>query len=237
MNVAIIDDLISDAQNLEHTILKTSKDLNISCKAYVFTDEKEFIKNYNSFTALFLDILMPNINGINLAKKIRVTNPNIPIIFVTTEKEYALYGYEVQAFDYLIKPASEERVSSIIKRLARINDKYSISLKIKHKTINLPIKSILYAQSRGHNVDIYTTAEKYTVYMSFKRFLELIPIDKSFFVYTRGSVVNFNNVIKLKDGIFILNDNTNLHISRSKINEMHENYTTYIFAKTRGELN
>lgn len=61
---------------------------------------------------LFLDIDMPELNGLNLGKVIRKLNPGMKIVFVTAYREYAVDAFEIQAFDYLLKPYSESRIEN-----------------------------------------------------------------------------------------------------------------------------
>lgn len=69
----------------------------------------EFAKN-NQFDIAFLDIEMPGINGVKLAKELKEINPQINIIFVTGYSEYALDAYSLHASGYLTKPISAERI-------------------------------------------------------------------------------------------------------------------------------
>ena len=72
---------------------------------------KAFEENANkSIDVAFLDIEMPVLNGITLAKKLKTANPKINIIFVTAYHEYALDAYKMHASGYVTKPVNEEKV-------------------------------------------------------------------------------------------------------------------------------
>ena len=235
MNIALLDDLISDAEYLNNLIQQCAYENNISLKTSIYTDVSEFyndIEKYD-FSAVFIDILMPGTNGIDLASKIREINKSVPIIFVTTEKSFALEGYDVHAFDYVIKPAPPSRITDILKRLNDTVNEYTITINKNHTVINIPASSLIYAEARGHNVYINTNSATYKVYMSFKDFIDLLPDNKSFFVYSRGALVNFENVISISNDTLIMNNGINLHISRSKVSEIKTSYADYIFKKTR----
>ncbi|ENH95979.1 response regulator receiver and SARP domain-containing protein [Gracilibacillus halophilus YIM-C55.5] len=87
------------------------------CKKYLdpFIENKE--KSINCADAIFLDISMPQVNGIELAKKIREINPQIPIVFITAYDNFALEAFEVNAIDYLLKPVQLERLQKTMNRL------------------------------------------------------------------------------------------------------------------------
>ena len=63
-----------------------------------------------SFDVAFLDIEMPGMNGVELAKRLKEVNPSINIIFVTGYTEYALDAYSLHASGYLTKPITSERI-------------------------------------------------------------------------------------------------------------------------------
>lgn len=79
-----------------------------------------------SFDLLLLDVMMPNKDGITLAKEIRVADKNIPIIFLTAKsmKEDALEGFQAGADDYITKPFSMEellaRVNAVLRRTNKV---------------------------------------------------------------------------------------------------------------------
>ena len=134
MNIALLDDLMSDAEYLNNLIQQCAYENNISLKTSIYTDVSEFFKDIEKydFSAVFIDILMPGTNGIDLARKIREINKSVPIIFVTTEKSFALEGYDVHAFDYIIKPAPPSRITDILKRLNDTVNEYTITINKNH---------------------------------------------------------------------------------------------------------
>lgn len=80
-----------------------------SGEAYAFIRE-------NRIDMAFLDIRMPDEDGLNLARRIASEYPDILLVFLTSYKEYALDAFDVHAFDYLVKPVSQERLENTIKR-------------------------------------------------------------------------------------------------------------------------
>ena len=71
------------------------------------------------YSCVFLDIEMPQITGIDMAQKIRKVNPFIPIIFVTSYRDYMEQVFEVQTFDYLLKPVTSKKLYKTLDRVVR----------------------------------------------------------------------------------------------------------------------
>ena len=82
----------------------------------------------NKFDIAFLDIEMPQINGIQLAKKLKKVNPLVNVIFVTAYDEYALEAYRIHASGYITKPVNESKIKDEIAGL-----RYQVSLQHTHK--------------------------------------------------------------------------------------------------------
>lgn len=82
---------------------------------------------------VFLDIEMPEINGISLAEKIQVFAPRTNIVFVTAYREYAIQAFELNAIDYLLKPIQKERLEKTLQRLA--HDKPEPEAKNKQRAL------------------------------------------------------------------------------------------------------
>ena len=86
----------------------------------------------NKIDLAFLDIEMPGINGIQLAKKLKAINPQINIIFVTAYNTYALDAYKIHAFGYVTKPVNENKIRAEIDALnEQVNLRPTKKLQVK----------------------------------------------------------------------------------------------------------
>lgn len=123
MRILMVDDEDLQLLRLENTVKK------------VITDDSEFLSYNNPVKAFeenkdkkidiaFLDIEMPVLNGVQLAKKLKVINPKINIIFVTAYNDYAIEAYRMHVSGYVMKPVNEERIKEELDGL-----RYEIDLK------------------------------------------------------------------------------------------------------------
>ncbi len=115
MKVLLVDDELSALRDLERVMTKAVPAAEISK-----TDETsvalELCKNQD-FDVIFLDINMPGINGLALAKKIKEIRPNVNIVMVTAYPQYALDAVKLYVSDYILKPAMAEDIVKAFENL------------------------------------------------------------------------------------------------------------------------
>ena len=87
-----------------------------------FQDPYKALENIRDINpdVVFLDIEMPGLNGVELAKKIALFNPEIQTVFVTAYEQYALKAFEVSAVHYLLKPLTQDKINEAVKRVIRV---------------------------------------------------------------------------------------------------------------------
>lgn len=90
----------------------------LSCQGFENAVDLLASIEHQNYDLLFLDVLMPGLNGLQAAREIRQKNDRIKIVFLTSSPEYAVESYSVQATNYLLKPATEERLFPILDQLA-----------------------------------------------------------------------------------------------------------------------
>ncbi len=123
MRVILVDDeelgLIRLKNAVEKVLPKETEILSYSNPVKAFEENSG-----KSADIAFLDIEMPVLNGITLAKKLKTVNPKTNIIFVTAYNDYALDAYKMHASGYVTKPVNEEKVREELDGL-----RYSVELK------------------------------------------------------------------------------------------------------------
>ena len=118
----------------------------------VFTSGKEIlseVRSGNSFQIYSLDIMMPDVNGMEVASALRMMNDNGLIIFLTSSVEYAVLSYEVKAFYYLTKPLDPEKLMKILDNALEAigrNKSESITVNTPNGIFDLKLSDVLYAE-------------------------------------------------------------------------------------------
>lgn len=107
IKIAVVEDELEMSNILVKFINKFFEENELYVKATVFNNALKFLDAYNfNFDLVFMDINMPSLDGINASKKLREIDSEVMLIFVTSLAQYAIKGYEVNAFDFIVKPIS-----------------------------------------------------------------------------------------------------------------------------------
>lgn len=132
----IVDDEYPTRQELA-TILSNISDIEIVAQCAIGQELLDYLQN-STVDIVFLDIEMPQINVLDIARIIRTTIPNPPqIVFSTGYGQFAVQAFDLQAFDYVLKPYTQERILITIMRYRNFKKQTN---NIKHKdSFKLPI--------------------------------------------------------------------------------------------------
>lgn len=249
MNIALVDDLEYDLRNLRGMLSEYFSLRDAQCRISCFLSGEQFLSSFcpGKFDAVFLDNLMEGLSGMETARQLRARDESIPIIFITTEESYALDGYTVQAADYIIKPASKERLYGVLDRLTRHKKlRHIIEIKENRMTRKLDLDHVLWVRSSGHFLEIQTMSGTLKPYMTMESFLSVLEQlgeygessrGLRFQNCCRGYVVCLDHVRSFTPTEFLMSDQSHVPVSRPRYKEMKTAYASYLFRQTRNITN
>ena len=110
--ITLIDDDIKALTHLQAELNDYLKKQNIDFFIKTFQSGLDFLANPPVTDILFLDVEMPGMNGIDVAKEVRKTNSEMVILFCTNYRQFAINGYEVNALGYMVKPIEAYSLST-----------------------------------------------------------------------------------------------------------------------------
>lgn len=150
LRFAVVEDRLPDAQRLEGLLrLAFGNGYILVCDHFESGDA--FLQAFPSraYQAVFLDICMEGTNGIDTARTLRRTDPDLPLVFVTSSTEYVWDAFPVHPFDYLLKPYREEKLFQLANELRRVlfRAEPELDVRIARQTVQLPLRKIQYAMS------------------------------------------------------------------------------------------
>ncbi|MDR7856806.1 LytTR family DNA-binding domain-containing protein [Tissierella sp.] len=217
MKIAIVEDNILHQKIITEGLRDIDEEKKYEYE--IFGDSQSFLFSLEDrvFDALLLDIEMPKMNGVQLAAKIRETNPDIPIAFITGEKDYVFQGYEVEAIGYILKPIDLNNLKELMKRIERkVNfQEKNILIKTQEAVEAISPSKILYIESCDHKTEVVTTEATYLTNQKMYEWEETLDSDLFQRIH-RCSLVNLNRIRKILKKECEMDDGKLLSIARGQ---------------------
>ncbi len=218
INVAIVEDTLKDAETLKDYTRRAVEMVNETCEITVFNNAVDFLDGYRgNFDIVFMDIELPDINGMDAAKKLRLLDESVVLIFVTNMAQFAVGGYAVDAMDFMVKPVSYENVCIKISRaIKKIESKREEKLVLPGKSgvTVIMIPQIRYVEIMNHRLTFFTTQGDVAAVGSLSKIEEKL-LRFNFSRCNNYSLVNLNFVTKVEDYTVWL-DKEMLTVSRAR---------------------
>ena len=229
--IAICDDDISQVDFLESILTPWLKINNILADIKKYSSAKSFLFDYESekdFDILLLDIEMPEINGIKLAKTVRKENHSLQIIFITGFYDYFSDDFDVSALHYLIKPVDEGKLFPVLDKAIN-NLKYrqrSVLINTQDADIKIPLSDIIYIEAENVFINIHTVNGVYRTRTPLTKFYE--NLDDSFLKVHRSFIVSLSYVKKITKKDLTLISGDIVPISRGMYETVHSALIRYL---------
>lgn len=241
MRIALCDDNLTDLNKI--------KELLLSFSASGITGNDLIIKEYNNattllfdlehredFDLLIIDIIMPGLNGLQLASEIRSHNNSCRIIFISSSPDFALSSYKVDAFYYLLKPVMKHELFPLLEK-AKLQMDIDISESVLIKTaksINrIHFNMIQYVESMRHVINFHlSNSNTRSCYGTISEFAGILLSDRRFVKCHKSYIINMDYVATMTTSDFVMDDGTIIPISRNLCQQIKNDYLMYIFTKT-----
>lgn len=233
MNIAICDDSLEDLRQLS-SLIEEYKQLNSpSLKFTCFETASELFDNLQnkSYDLLILDIVMPDITGINLAQKIREWNTQISIIFLTSMPNFALDSYSVHAKDYLLKPIDKERLFNVLDReaLAYKQEEKRFLIKTNEGVLHVPLREIVSIEASNKKLLLTLTDKSTHLINDYLYNLEQQLLrHPAFYKPHRSYIINLDHIIHLTKEGFYTTENILIPITKRNYASIKIDYMNYI---------
>ncbi len=231
MRIAVCDDEEKFRVQARDMIDKLAGSMDVIVDAYSDGNKLLTAHDKNPYDVFFLDIEMPAMDGITLAKKIRERSESVYIVFLTGHVEYALEGYEVNALRYLTKPVKEDKLREVLRFVMdKSKSKRQIMIKEEGEEILLNVSEIVYFEAQNQYVMIYTTEGNYLIRYNIGDFEQQLSGD-GFFRIHRGYLVSLAKVKKMVKSEVVMDGpdgDISLPVSRSNIKPLKEALYAYV---------
>ncbi|MBR5960948.1 MAG: response regulator transcription factor [Clostridia bacterium] len=172
---------------------------------------------------LFLDIEMPKINGVEVGTRVReqLRNYSLKIIYVSSQRGYAMDLFKVDTFDFLIKPVAYNDLETVMGKLMNTLNRGGemFVYRKKGQIDRCRLEDILYFESQLRKTIVVTTQKEDEFYAPLKDVYEELK-DKKFFYCHKSILVNYDRVAEFHYDSLVMDNGTTLEISQSKRKEV-----------------
>lgn len=219
LTVAIIEDNDEEAAHLEEYFVRYEKQNGQAFRLIRFRHAEAFLNHYKpAYDLVMMDIILSGrMNGMEAAEALRKVDPEVTLVFVTNMARFAVKGYEVNAFDFLVKPITYAhfciKIERVLKRLST-RRRQDILLSTASQSVRIQASGIQYIEISSHRLIYHTVNGVFDTYGSLKKAEE--ALDSA--VFTRCNscyLVNLNYVTAVDtDCVTVAGDR--LQISRAR---------------------
>jgi len=232
MRIAICDDDKALCVLTERMVRAALEARGVAADVAGFSDAAALLAARASgtvFDAYVLDILMPKTNGIDLARKLRKTQPTAPIVFLTTTKDCTYEAYSLDAINYLEKPLDSARLETALDRLLALlpkSEEENLLVKTSEgETQTVPVEKIVLAESDGHYWCLrLADGRQVRIRISVGELWERLSATGRFVQADRGVILGVAAVRSISAAGAVLADGTKVSVSRRALPELRKAY-------------
>lgn len=241
MNIAIVDDRAEERDSLKALLLEYAAANSIEITLREFPCGEEFLMEYAPFTytVIFLDIYMDGMTGMETAEKIRETDTDTPVIFLTTSREHMGSAFSIHAFDYIEKPAGREKFFKCMDDLLKTKTvlySETLDFSLNQTDHRLPFPDIVSVSTAETNYLNITDrkGDVWHIRMTFSAVCERLCSDSRFLPVNRGVLLNMDYIMRFGNGVCIMKDGREYRVFTKKTKETEQKWQNYIFNRIRG---
>ena len=222
MRIAVCDDNPKELERIKGCFCRI-QGYDLVCSYFDSTSTvMEILKTENSpYDLYILDIEMPGMNGLKLAKSIREKDSRALFVFLTSYTRYMKDVFDVVTFDFIEKPISDEKLLQILERAATYLNITSQHFSFVYRASRYSLKydRILYIEKKGRQALIHTFEDVYKTNMTLEEiWKQLNP--KSFVHIHSSYIINLYNLDRKDNEIAIMRNGEKLHITKGYRREL-----------------
>ena len=235
MYIALCDDQSEQLENLVHLFQLWQEDRHFSLRYKTFQSAAELLDaaQHEPFTTYFLDIMMPGMDGLSVAKEIRQFDHTVDIIFFTSSTGFAYESYSVQAFEYLLKPVRPETLFPVLERLI-LNEqrpKEGMTLKVGSALIRILYSQLDYVEVNGKHIYFnLVDGSVREVFGTLKEYEDQLLSRPEFMRVHRSYIVNMLQAAEFSSKGVRTFSGKEIPVSRLLYSQLRQDYVKLLFA-------
>lgn len=230
IKIAIVEDGEEEANLLLSYLEQFSRENGETFLYKRFKDAASFLEEKGSYDIIFMDIMLPNITGMEAAERLRRYNTRSVIIFVTSMAQFAVRGYEVDALDYIVKPVTYSRLTFKLRRAIDIinaNQDRMVIVNNPDGLAQISTSEIYFIEVSGHKLSFHTRRGVLTEYGSLGSLEEQLK-DSNFMRCNSCYLLNPKYITGVKGMTVTMQDGSELKISQPKRKKFINDLTNWL---------
>lgn len=236
MRIALCEDSIPELEEVQHALEQyrlQRPDLQLSISCFRSGDEVLRAAGEVPFHLYLLDIVMPGLTGLETARRLKLLDPAVPVIFLTSTADFALEAFQVRASNYLLKPVRTGPLFSALDELLSGPHLHMVELAAEGGgTVMAALGRILYLECSDHRILYYLDDGAVIRGRTIRTpFLEAaVPLIRTglFLQPHRSYLVNAGRILRLTSRSVVLDTGTELTISQMKQKVFRQQYMDYL---------
>ncbi len=230
IKTAIIEDDEAERERLCRMLDMYAENNNVEFVKSVFNSGESFLSDFQAeYDIVFMDIQLPDIDGMEASRRMREIDKNVLLVFVTNFAKYAINGYEVGATDFIVKPVEygwfETKMDNLISRIPEISN-IVILVKTSDGTALINTSRLEYVEIMGHKLAFHTVDGNHNSYGTLKAYEDKL-YEAGFLRCNSCYLVNPRYVTALKSESVVVGGDE-LKISLPKRKEFKRQMTQYL---------
>lgn len=233
MKIAIVDDNKREAARLSELIRSYAQKERISVETCGYFSGEDFVQALDEvgFDAVFMDIYMDEMDGIEAARRLWEKDSRCCIIFLTTSREHIWQAVALHSFDYIVKDQMEpDRIGKVLNDVRRHLGLEAAVIRFTAGTqrIAVPSDVLQYIMSDG-NYTIFVTrsGQRERFRVRFMDVAEQVENEPNYCLCNRGILVNFDFVEGEQEQAFVMADGTMQPLRRRDAPSLRNQYFYY----------
>ncbi len=230
ITIAICDDEKQTVAQIGKLVSGFFRKKNMEASVVCFSGGEELLNYDKSIDILFLDIQMNGMDGMETARKLRSRNFKGFLIFITVLQEMVFQSFEVQAYDYLLKPVVEKKFAGTMERLlASMNNVSEEKLLVQrgYERSIVSFADIIYAEIIDRKVYLHLVSSEVVDFYDRIENLEE-RLDSRFFRCHRSYLINMQHLKSYKNGVAYMESGKEIPISRLRSKAFSEVILQYM---------
>lgn len=221
LSIAVCDDEVIECCRMARRIKEILEEMKLPYIIRQFGNGRELLQAPESFDIVFLDIMMHDLDGMKTAQIFREKASDKILIFVSSSREYVFEAYDVEAFQYLLKPVDDRKLKNVLQKAVFKTESRSqefIIVSRGRQKRKLFLDDIYYFEIKGRMIDVHGVEGIFSYYEQIGE-LENKLRDKGFFRCHKSYLINLKYVDGYNRQEVILENGEKIKIAKRRYEE------------------